>query len=249
MIPRASVAVVTGASSGIGAATVRRLAGDGRTVVCCDVDDAAGQAVAASRGATYTHLDVGDAAAWDDLANRLDRAGRPVACAVLNAGTLTSQEPRAFLDVTVERYRRVRAVNLDGIVFGISALAPVMARGGGGAIVATASLAGLGPYAADPIYAATKHGIVGLVRSVAPQLAEIGVRVHAICPGGVDTGLLPAERKAEIVAAGRPMLAPDDVAAAIVALLDSDEHGLVHTIVHGRGSERYAFRGIPGPRG
>lgn len=242
------VAVVTGASSGIGAATARRLARDGLTVVCCDVDDDTGQAIAAASGGTYTHLDVGEAAAWDDLAARLDRAGRPVEYAVLNAGTLTSQEPRAFLDVTVERYRRVRAVNLDGVVLGILALAPVMARRGRGAIVATASLAGLGPYAADPIYAATKHGIVGLVRSAAPQLAATGVRLHAICPGGVDTGLLPAERKAEIAAEGRPMLPPEDVADAIVGLLESEEHGLVHTIVSGRGSEPYRFGGVPGPR-
>src|SRR5260370_26075250 len=116
VISPASVAVVTGASSGIGAATVRRLAGHGRTVVCCDVDDDAGEAVAASSGATYTHLDVGDAAAWDDLATRLDRGDRPLTGAVLNAGILTSEEPRAFLEVTVDRYRRVRAVNLDGIV-------------------------------------------------------------------------------------------------------------------------------------
>ena len=106
----------------------------------------------------------------------------------------------------------------------------------------------MGPYDADPIYAATKHGIVGLVRSAAPQLAAIGVRLHAICPGGVDTGLLPSDRKAAISAAGRPMLTPDEVADAIVALLESEEHGLVHTIVHGRGSQPYSFRGVPGPR-
>lgn len=244
----APVAVVTGSASGIGAATVRRLVRDGFTVVGCDVDDEAGAAIAEQHGTTFRHLDVGDASAWRDLADQLARDRAPLTRAVLNAGTLTSVEPLPFLDVTVERYQRVRAVNLDGVVVGLHTLAPLMADRGGGAIVATASLAGLGPYAEDPIYAATKHAVVGLVRSVAPQLAAAGVRVHAICPGGVDTGLLPADRKAEIVAAGRPMLAPDEVADAVAALLEHDGHGLVHTIVHGRGSEQYVFRGVPGPR-
>ncbi len=241
------VAVVTGAASGIGAATARRLAGQDFTVLCCDIDDDAGRAVADGMGGTYVSLDVGDAAAWAELEDRLRHDERRVARAVLNAGMLTSVDPQPFLDVTAERYRQVRAVNLDGVVFGIQALAPLMAPDGG-AIVATASLAGLGPYGADPIYAATKHGIVGLVRSAAPQLAATGVRLHAICPGGVDTGLLPPDRKAAISAAGRPMLDPDEVADAIVVMLERYEHGLVQTIVHGRGSQRYSFRGVPGPR-
>jgi NAD(P)-dependent dehydrogenase (short-subunit alcohol dehydrogenase family) len=241
------VGVVTGAASGIGASTARRLARQGFAVVCCDIDDDAGRAVADDLGGTYVPLDVGDPAAWAALGASLERDGRRVTRALLNAGMLTSVVPLPFLDVTAARYERVRAVNLDGVVLGIRTLAPLIAPHGG-AIVATASLAGLGPYGADPIYAATKHGIVGLVRSAAPQLAAAGVRLHAICPGGVDTGLLPPDRKAAISAEGRPMLDPDEVAEAIVALLDRDEHGLVHTIVHGRGSEPYSFRGVPGPR-
>jgi NAD(P)-dependent dehydrogenase (short-subunit alcohol dehydrogenase family) len=242
-----AIAVVTGAASGIGAATARRLAAAGSEVWCCDIDDVAGRAVAENLGAPYRSLDVGDPAAWSALEAELRGDGRLVACGVLNAGMLTSVDPVPFVDVPAARYERVRAVNLDGVVLGVQTLARLMVPHGG-AIVATASLAGLGPYDADPIYAATKHGIVGLVRSAAPQLSTIGVRLHAICPGGVDTGLLPADRKAAISAAGRPMLAADDVADAIVALLDRDEHGLVHTIVHGRGSEPYSFRGVPGPR-
>jgi NAD(P)-dependent dehydrogenase (short-subunit alcohol dehydrogenase family) len=241
------VGLVTGAASGIGEAAARRLARDGLEVVCCDIADDAGRAVARSIDATYRSLDVGDPAAWAELEAELRRDDRDVTRAVLNAGMLTGVEPRPFLDVPAERYRRVRAVNMDGVVLGIQTMARLMTRHGG-AIVATASLAGLGPYDADPIYAATKHGVVGLVRSAAPQLAASGVRLHAICPGGVDTGLLPRDQKAAISAAGRPMLTPDEVAGAIVDLLESDEHGLVHTIVHGRGSQRYSFRGVPGPR-
>src|SRR5260370_7563412 len=101
VISPASVAVVTGASSGIGAATVRRLAGHGRTVVCCDVDDDAGEAVAASSGAPYTHLDVGDAAPCDDLATRLDPAHRPLPRPVPHPPLLTHQPPPPSLHLTI----------------------------------------------------------------------------------------------------------------------------------------------------
>ena len=87
-----------------------------------------------------------------------------------------------------------------------------------------------------------------MVLHAAHQLAEQDVRLHAICPGGVDTGLLGAPRKAAIVAAGRPMLHPDEVASAVLTLLDRPDAGLVFTIVSGRGAERYDFRGVPGPR-
>lgn len=241
-------AVVTGAASGIGAATARRLAASDARVLCCDVADGPALALAEEIGGVAVHLDVSDPDGWADLAGRLDREGLPLGQVALNAGMLTTPDPRPFLDVPLERLDRVRGVNLDGVLLGVRALAPLLVRDGGGAVVATASLAGLGPYADDPMYAATKHAIVGFVRSVAPQLATQGIRLHAICPGGVDTGLLGADRKAAIAAAGRPMLGPDEVAAAVLDLLASPDAGLVRTIVSGRGAEDYAFRGVPGPR-
>jgi len=243
-----ATALVTGAGSGIGAATARRLAAAGAVVVCCDVADVPGRAVADGIGGRFVHLDVSDPDAWAALAAELDDPAVPLQDVVLNAGMLTSPAPRPFLDVPFEQLARVRSVNLDGVLLGVRATAPLLAARGGGSIVATASLAGLGPYADDPMYAATKHAVVGFVRSVAPQLAARGVRLHAICPGGVDTGLLDPSRKAAIVASGRPMLDPDEVAAAVVELLAADDAGLVHTIVSGRGSQPYDFRGVPGPR-
>ena len=241
--------VVTGAASGIGAASARRLARDGLAVVCCDVADDAGRAVAETVGGTFVHLDVSDDAAWDELVARLSGGEDRTVGALLNAGVLSAPDPTDFLAVPWARLERVRGVNLDGVLLGVRALAPLIARSGGGAIVATASLAGLGPYEHDPMYAATKHAVVGFVRSAAPQLAARGVRLHAICPGGVDTALLTSEQKARIEADGRPMLDPAEVADAVAALLAADEAGLVHTIVAGRGAQRYEFRGVPGPRG
>jgi len=97
------VGVVTGAASGIGASTARRLARQGFAVVCCDINDDAGRGVADGVGATYVSLDVGDAAAWAELAALLQHDGRRVTRAVLNAGMLTSVVPLPFLDLERKR--------------------------------------------------------------------------------------------------------------------------------------------------
>ena len=189
-----------------------------------------------------------DDAAWAAVVAELEREHGRIDLAHLNAGIVTMGDFRPFLDIPMDRYRTVVGVNLHGVVFGIHTIAPVMARGSGGSIVATASIAGVGPWTDDPIYSATKHAVVGLVRSVAPQLAEHGVRVHAICPGAVATPLVDALHPGRAEQTGGMMLDAAEVADAVAVLLASDEAGLIHTIVHGRGSEPYQFRGVPGPR-
>jgi len=222
------VAVVTGAASGVGAATARRLAEEGARVVVLDVDER-GAEVAEQVGGRFVRFDVGDGDAWVELAADL-RADGGVHLAHLNAGILAAREPQAFLETPVERYREMIGVNLYGVLLGIHALAPAILDGGGGAIVATASLAGLLPYGGDPVYAATKHGVIGLVTSVAPQLGRAGVRVHAICPGGIDTPMVTDRQKTELTGRSRAMLDPSEVAEAVAALLASDDSGIVQTI-------------------
>src|SRR5207247_5770526 len=96
----------------------------------------------------------------------------------LNAGVTTGE---AAIDaVTDDQYRRIMGPNVDGVVFGTRALVPVMDRRGGGAIVATASLAGLISFPPDPIYALTKHAVLRLVRSLRPQLAARNITVNAV---------------------------------------------------------------------
>ena len=80
------------------------------------------------------------------------------------------------------------SVNVDGVVFGCKRSYPLPP---GAAIVATASLAGITPYGIDPLYAMSKHAVVGLVRSLAPDLAQRGISIHALCPGAVDTEIIP----------------------------------------------------------
>lgn len=221
-------AVVTGAASGVGAASARHLAGAGAHVVLVDVDER-GQDVAAELGGRFVHLDVGDPAGWESLADELGR-GDGVHLAHLNAGILAAPQPERFVDTSIERIRTMVGVNLFGVMFGIHALAPAIIASGGGAIVATASVAGLLPYGGDPVYAATKHGVVGLVTSVAPQLGRAGVRVHAICPGGIDTPMVTERQKSEMAGQQRSMLEPSEVAAAVAALLARDDSGAVQTI-------------------
>ena len=92
--------------------------------------------------------------------------------------------------VTDQIYRRAVGANVDGVVFGIRALVPALSDRGGGAIVATASLAGLIGFSPDPIYCLTKHAVVGLVRSLVPQLAERRITINAVCPSIVDTPMV-----------------------------------------------------------
>jgi len=212
-------ALVTGAAGGIGRAIVRRLERDGYDVLATDVDE----------------LDVADPAAWNDLPN--------VDVACLNAGVVTGTD--SIAELTDDQYRRSLGVNVDGVVFGVRALVPLLEPGG--KIVVTASLAGLTDVPSDPIYAGTKHFVVGFVRSVAPRLAEHGVAINAVCPGIVDTAMIDGSRAA-LEAAGFPLLAPEDIADAVAAILASDGTGEAWVVQPGREPEPFRFRGVPGPR-
>jgi NAD(P)-dependent dehydrogenase (short-subunit alcohol dehydrogenase family) len=220
-------ALVTGAAGGIGGAIVARLEAAGADVVTVDLRNA--DVVA----------DVADPRSWDDVAARAGELD--VAC--LNAGVVTGHGDLASL--TDEQYRRIMGVNVDGAVYGLRALLPRLREGAH--VVVTASLAGLGPMASDPIYSGTKHFLVGLVRSAAPQLAERGIRINAVCPGIADTPLLGADRE-RLLEAGFPLLMPDDVAEAVMRVLEDDETGQAWAVQPGREPLKYAFRGVPGPR-
>ena len=171
-------------------------------------------------------FDVADPAAWQ-------RVGA-VDLACLNAGVLTGE-------LTYENYRRAVSVNVDGVVLGVLRLREVMDRG---AIVATASLAGLTGMPSDPVYSLTKHALVGFVRSTAPQLH---VKFNAVCPGIADTPMIDHQR-AGFAAAGFPLLAPDDVADAVWRAATSEGTGECWFVQPGREPAPFRFPGLPGPR-
>jgi len=218
MYPR--TALVTGGASGIGAAIVRLLEEEGAEVQVLDVRDG---------------FDVADASAWERI------AAAELAC--LNAGVLTGEG-----DVTAlsdQAYRRILGANLDGVVFGTRRLARVMQPRS--AIVVTASLAGLTAMPSDPIYALTKHAVIGFVRSVAPQLEKRGIRINAVAPGIVDTPLI-GDAKAVLEGEGFPLLQPTEVARAVLLAARADETGQVWAVQPGREPVPFRFPNVPGPR-
>jgi NAD(P)-dependent dehydrogenase (short-subunit alcohol dehydrogenase family) len=209
-------ALVTGARGGIGRAIAAAL-GD-RDVVTLDLPE----------------FDVGEAEGWRRLEGEFDAA-------FLNAGVATGEADVAA--VTDAQYRRVLGANVDGVVFGVrECAARLMPRGG--SIVATASLAGLTGSPFDPVYALTKHAVVGFVRSAAPQLAARGIRVNALCPGFTDTSIVDEEVRGRLEVA---LMEPSFVAAAALRVLDDAETGRAWVVQPNR-VEPFRYPGIPGPR-
>lgn len=220
------VAAVTGAASGIGRATATRLARDGWSVVAVDARaDALGGFAddVVTVGADIATED-GNAAmvhAATDHFGRLDGL-------VLNAGVAS----RGELDVeTMEGFDRVLAVNLRGAVLGLRAALPALRAAGSGRVVVTASVSGLGGDSGLFAYNASKGAVLNLVRSVALDLAPEGIRINAVCPGGIrGTGMTgPLERYApdlyEEMRTHIPMGRfgePDEIAAAVAFLLSDD---------------------------
>jgi NAD(P)-dependent dehydrogenase (short-subunit alcohol dehydrogenase family) len=238
-------ALVTGGASGIGAATARALASAGAQVAVVDRDPVRGAEVAGGIGGRFVPADVSQPQDWDRVVDAVTGWWGAVRFAHLNAGVPTGPYPFALEDVTIERYRRILGVNLDGVLLGVRALVPSMVAAGGGSIVVTASLAGLVAFADDPYYAATKHGLVGFVRSAAPQLAAKGVRINVVCPSATDTAILDAERRALIAREGRPIQPADEVGAAVVDLLRDGGTGEAWTTRVGRPARRWRFADEP----
>ena len=238
------VALITGGAGGIGSAVARRLAGQGWTVAIADVQDGPGLALATELGGAYHHLDVSDEAANRAVVAAVVEQYGGLDLAFLNAGVSTGTFPGPDFDP--ELYRRAIGINLDGVVYGVVAAIPALRERGGGNIIATASLAGLTAVPFDPIYAANKHAVVGLVRGLGPAYAPEKIRVNALCPSFADTAILPGGREA-LEEAGVPVLTTDDVADAVAAILDADGSGECWYVQYGRPSEPFVFRGVPGP--
>jgi NAD(P)-dependent dehydrogenase (short-subunit alcohol dehydrogenase family) len=212
---------VTGGASGLGAAIVSRLRAADAEVDVLDLT---------------TGFDVSDPEAWERV--------EAVDVACLNAGVLGGSADPA--ELTLEQYRRAMGVNVDGVVLGVRRLARVLEPGG--RIVVTASLAGLTAMPDDPVYAATKHAVVGFVRSVAPSLAARGIAINAVCPGIADTPMLTGESRRRLEAAGFPLLAAAEVAEAVWVALESGETGRAWVVQPGRPPLDFRFGGVPGVR-
>ncbi len=227
-------AIVTGAASGIGRASAERLAAEGARVLLADIDpkvEAVAEAIRAEGGeALAAVVDVGDEASVEALVARaLEEFGGLDAC-FANAGILSSVAP--ILDLTREDWEKTFRVNVFGIVACVKYAGRAMVDAGGGSIICTASVAGLRAAAGPAQYSASKAAVIGLVHSAAFQLGGTGVRVNAVCPGIVETGMTRPlfefaraagkEHKLGQLNPLRRAGAPDEIAQMVVFLASDD---------------------------
>jgi NAD(P)-dependent dehydrogenase (short-subunit alcohol dehydrogenase family) len=239
------VALVTGAASGVGEATARLFARDGARVVLADIQDELGSAVAKEIGedARYRHCDVREEAQVESAIQTALEEFRRLDCVFANAGVVGALGSIAELPSSDWEY--TMAVNLRGPYLCMKHAARVMKQQRSGSIIATASVAALQGGLAPHTYGASKAGLIGLVRSVAAELAPFGVRVNCIAAGNLATEMVAGmifgdpSKVSEIqqgLAAESPLPGraglPGDIARAALYLA-SEDAGFVtgHTLV------------------
>ncbi|HEV8626190.1 MAG TPA: glucose 1-dehydrogenase [Acidimicrobiia bacterium] len=229
------VVLVTGGARGLGATTSEVMVAEGATVVLSDVraDEGKTEADRLGERAEFVEHDVTGEEGWNTVvAGIVARHGRLdvlVNCAgVLTIGPLIKSTP--------EEFQRVTAVNQFGVYLGMRAVLPTMIEAGSGSIVNISSIDGVAGMPYEAIYSATKHAVIGLTRSVSQEVAALGIRVNAVCPGLMPT---PMVMEADLSALGDvdlsgivdqiPMKRPAEIAevAKVVAFLASDEASYV----------------------
>src|SRR5581483_165589 len=227
-------------------ATVERFAREDMKVCVVDLTEDAGHEVADSVGGTFVAADVGDASAVDAaFAHCVDTFGG-IDVAFLNAGIAIAHPDLTTLPDDL--YYKIMRVNVDGVVFGTRAAIRAMAPRGAGAIVATASLAGIIPFPPDPVYDATKHAVVGLIRSIAPSLVDLGITANCVNPGMTDTNIMGPDTKKLFADVGFPLMPPSQIADAVVHAITSGQTGRCWVCQPGREPTAYEYRDVPGPR-
>jgi 3alpha(or 20beta)-hydroxysteroid dehydrogenase len=213
--------LITGAASsrGQGAAEGKLFAAEGAVVVLADVSDEEGEKTAAALGGpvSYRHLDVTSEPDWTETVSWvLDRHGR-IDVLVNNAGIWFG---KGLAETSLEDYERVIAINQVGVFLGLRAVTPAMKAAGSGSIVNISSLAGLRGTNMPLAYAAAKWAVRGMSRAAAAELAPHGVRVNAVFPGYVDTGMIDSghEEIRQRVPLGRRLASPEEVAETVLFL-------------------------------
>ncbi|MGK5543838.1 3-oxoacyl-ACP reductase [Streptomyces sp. URMC 127] len=229
------VAVVTGAGSGIGLATARRLASEGARVVCADIDEQAGKAAAEATGGLFVKVDVTSPEEVEALFKTAYDTYGSVDVAFNNAG-ISPPDDDSILTTGLEAWKRVQEVNLTSVFLCCKYVIPYMQRQGKGSIINTASfVAVMGAATSQISYTASKGGVLAMSRELGVQFAREGIRVNALCPGPVNTPLLKelfakdperAARRLVHVPVGR-FAEPEEIAAA-VAFLASDDSSFVN---------------------
>lgn len=223
------VAIVTGAASGIGAATAQRLSDDGAQVVMTDIQQDAGNAIAEKLGATFVAQDISDPARWAEIIELTEKQHGRLDILVNNAGLVLGQ---SIEDVELDTWHRGIGILLTGVMLGCKNAIQAMKRnpgGSSGAIVNVASTTAYTALPGDITYTSAKSGVRMMSKSIAVHCAQQGynIRCNSITPGATDTAILAAlpDEARTVVAATSPLnrfAEPAELAAAI-AFLASDE--------------------------
>ena len=228
------VVVITGAGSGLGLASARRMAAEGARIIAVDIDAASGELAAKETGGEFVAADVADEEQVKDLFDGIaDRYGR-VDVAFNNAG-ISPPEDDSILTTSLDAWRRVQEINLTSVYLCCKYVLPHMQAAHRGSIINTASfVAVLGAATSQISYTASKGGVLALSRELGVQFARDGIRVNALCPGPINTPMLQelfakdperAARRLVHVPMGR-FGEPEEIAAA-VAFLASDDSSFI----------------------
>jgi 3alpha(or 20beta)-hydroxysteroid dehydrogenase len=222
------VALITGGARGMGSAFVRRFVAEGAEVVVADVLDADGKALAEELGESvrFLHHDVTSEESWDEAVRTTTEAFGKLNVLLNNAGVLMWNPMHK---VSLEDYMKVITVNQVGCFLGMKAAIRPMREAGGGSIVNTASTSGLEGMAGVISYSASKFAVRGMTKTAAIELGRHGIRVNAVCPGGINTQMgNPFQQEGEDLEKAYKMNpiprigAPEEVAGMMV-FLASDE--------------------------
>jgi meso-butanediol dehydrogenase/(S,S)-butanediol dehydrogenase/diacetyl reductase len=222
-----SIVLITGAGTGIGLATTRRIRAEGGTVIASMLDIPGDVDFA---GAQTVQLDVTDDRQWEQVVSTIVAEHGRIDVLINNAGI---RETNLAEDTSLEQWHRLVNTNLMSVFLGCRTVIPIMRRGGGGAIVNVSSITGIRGVRKMAAYSASKSGIVALTASLALDHAPDNIRVNAVCPGAIETPMLATllDEAADREAAVERMIGthpigrlgrPEEV-ASVIAFLASDD--------------------------